>query len=324
MGESIGILTSDQYFGLRFMEYVQSSKHHYKIYLFTYEESLNEFLETSELDYLFIDQTEYDLEIHKNKIKKIYMLINDPETKSDVEYPEIFKYQAVEEILKVIDKKKTLSKVSSKITSLFTINPSIFSLTFGWSYALSSSVYRNILFIPLDFYPVNLFSTYEKETQGVSDIIYYLKDNPSENLEKWKGFIRTIGSVNYIPSINHGFDLLTFSEDDMRMWISSLEGLKEFDEIIFFTNVSTPAIDELLYLSHHVINLRGKGPYEKRKLDEWKRQSLLTGKVKLQENIEEIVLVEDEFFLERGCFSLQELYGTQLWNQAKEYVEEHK
>lgn len=328
MKKVFAIYDNDVLFVTRFMEFLKKRKgFDYEVIVFTRKDSFNDYITDNPIEILLIDKELYEEEPIGSNIGYVYRLSEERGTKKDSEHHTIYKYQSaqnlISEILSDYLRKEKLSEgnYSSNDPKLITIVspiPNLESLSFAWSFSYILSEKYKSLFIPMELFPVTIFTLEDNINQSLSEFIYYLKDNNPNVIMKMKSLLRYTNNLAYLSGITHGFDLLSLGKEDVDRWLEELKTHLDFSTIIFYFNYYSETYLELIRQSNEILVPILNSPYQISMIKEWKRQMDLIGIHSDSGRIRDINLQEEVW--SGQMINLQELCNRNSWLQAVQYL----
>lgn len=277
----LAIFDTDILYASRLMEYLKKSAWEgYEVLLFTKVESLIDFLEYQPVEILLYGGEE-NLHVVKN-CKNVKYLFCFSSNKKLIKNKSllIYKYQSAPDIMRDIislytkleDSKDETTYGDVRIISVFSPIPSIEKIEFSWSLAKDLSNRVKVLFIPLEFFPTCHMFHKDDKGQSLSDFLYYLKDGKNGSIDKIKSYLSYSEKLSYLSGINHGFDLLSVSKEDIERLVESIKEHKDYEMVIFYIGIYTEAAMEILKSSDEVCIAICEDNYEEIIREEWERQ----------------------------------------------------
>lgn len=330
MEKVFAIYDSDTMYATRFMEYFRLKKDfNFEITAFTKKESLEDFLKHQIIEILLCGDGITPDMVPKDSIKYIYELSEHPKGNQDSDCPCIFRYQSAQKIMSelLLDYSRKENRTEYKyenekfvIYSIFTPIPDATKMMFAWSLAHLLSETKKVLFIPLDSLPAPILIMEEGSNHGLSEFIYYLKDNNPNIILKMNSLLHNIANISYLSGLTQGLDLFSVSSEEVCRWIDELNGQMDYDAIIFYINHYSETMVELMKQSDKVFALMKELPYERVVMKEWERQMNFIG---LQEHLKKVekVFMPDEEWSGDNYSSFQELQYSAAWASAKQMVD---
>ncbi len=209
------------------------------IKLFTKEEALREFLEGEPVDILLTEEGISKADERKALCRQLVLLTQTTETEAESSLHRIYKYQPGEIILKELKKllpEDTLGAVShiseKEIISIISLDSARLSQSFSLSLWDKQSNNQKTLFTTLQAYPLIKELIVQKDESGLSEFLYYLKQNSPGLSKKLKEHIQRNGKFEYIKAVSFGTDIYELTAEDMINWLKLLPQL-EYDTFLF-------------------------------------------------------------------------------------------
>ena len=327
MNKILALYDSDIFYATRFMEYfVRKNATGFEISVFTRKDSLEEFLEMNCVE-IFLTGAEIILEEQAlKKIRHTYYLSDTSSINADNTCMQVNKYQAVssllEEIISDYKRRENLTREDYHLEKMNLI--SVFSpiggkekVSFAWSLSALLSETKRALFIILDLLPVPIISSIEPQSQCLTDLIYYLKENP--DVDKMHSLVRSCGKLSVLSGILHGADILSLTKEDIQSWGENLIANSDYETIIFYLGCYTEATIELMKLSDEVIITSLDNSYEMAVTEEWERQMNHSG-VHINQDKFRLVKLHPEEEPVNLPISMQELMNSISWSEAEQYL----
>lgn len=215
-------------------------------------------------------------------------------------FPEIFKYQSSEQIMKdIIDyygKRKVTKAQGSKDLSaghrtVCVCSPvgGCYSSTFALALAEYYARGGHTLFLSFD--PFFLFPGEVKNAtdKNLTDVLYFLQicaGNQQAFVEK---IARHRGNLDYVSGVSHWFDIAEMTPGHMRSLFTSLCDGDKYENLVFDIGSLGSAGIELLAGCKSIYVPMKSGPQYQATLSEWKRQLCFSG----QSDIVAKVVVKD-------------------------------
>lgn len=203
-------------------------------------------------------------------------------------FPEIFKYQSSEQIMKdIIDyygKRKVIEAKGSKEISaghrtICVCSPIGGSYSSTYALALADYYSRGGRTLFLSFDPFFLFPGEVKKytDKNLTDVLYFLQiyaGSPQNFVEK---ISLHRGNLDYVSGVSHWFDIAEMTPGHMRALLTSLCEGDKYESIIFDIGSLGSAGIELLAGCKYVYVPMKKGVRHEATLNEWKRQLCFSG-----------------------------------------------
>lgn len=228
-------------------------------------------------------------------------------------FPEIFKYQSSEQIMKeIIDyygKRKVVEAQGSKEVSaghrtVCVCSPIGGSYSSTFALALADYYSRGGRTLFLSFDPFFLLPGEVKNytDKNLTDVLYFLQiyaGNPQSFVEK---IARHRGNLDYVSGVSHWFDIADMTPGHMRSLFTSLCEGDKYESLVFDIGSLGSAGIELLAGCKSVYVPMKCGPQYQATLNEWKRQLSFSGQADIVDKIEIKNLPFDEFLSEEYRF----------------------
>ncbi len=331
MEQRFALYDSDLFYATRFMEYYKKKKEYmFEFLLFTKKESLEEYLDTHEIELLLADEDVSLDNLPKEKIKHIYRLVHHLSIDLiAMEEPHIFKYQlankVMEELFLDYNKKKNESRTIMPATkvqliSIFNLTPSAEALAYAWSIGLLLSEHRKVLLVLLELLPIPLIEIPQTSENALSEFIYYLKENHNI-MSKTKELEQCVCKLSYLSGLTHGMDLISLNRSDVQQWLVELRNNSDYDNVIFYLSGYCEATFEIISQSNKVVFPEEVNFIWETTQETFINQLMLYGKNNLS-SLERLVLKEDKA-LTKLRLNISELSQTEIWNYAKEQLAEY-
>jgi hypothetical protein len=236
MNTIIAIYDKDINYSNLLMDYMKK-KHKFlaQSRVFTNLESLKEYLKEGTIQILLLGE-EVKEDIFQEKAKYICLLSEgsflNEELQSDTSlYPVIYKFQSAEKILEELFSYFPLDRLQGKPQSLnqekelvgvFSRDTGISLQGFALSLAQEYSKSKKTLYITLSEIQVLEELMSGENKSGLSEVIYYLKQNPSNLLQKLNGVIKHMNTLDILPGAAFGPDVYELSGEDILLLLDTL------------------------------------------------------------------------------------------------------
>jgi hypothetical protein len=327
----LAVYDVDSMYATRFMEFFQKRKDcDFEIIAFTKKESLIDFLKQKKIEILLYEESSLPEEIPKENIKYFYKLSERPGAAKEMEIPEIYKYQAapriMTEIISDYNKRENITSYSYRagnveILTAFAPVPSGTKMIFTWSMAVNLSETKKVLFIPLDSIPVSVLLSEDDSNHGLSEFIYYLKENNPNIISKLKTLVQYLGNLSYLSGITHGMDLFSLSREEVSIWCDELRNNSGYHTVIFYSNHYSEAMLEVLNKSDQIVILMKDSSYEKAVYREWERQINFIGLKDKLPQVHKVILTKEDWEGNQ-YLSLHELKSNPCWEGASQLIKQ--
>ena len=328
MQKTMAILDSDESYAIRFMEYFKRQKDFtFEMIAFTKKEYLDDFKKSNKVDILILEEDLFDEETMKEDVESIYLLSEYREEMESLP-PKIYKFQAAQNVMSKIlshdggngmeriDKKQ---EQESQIISIMALSKDSAKNAFAWSYALLLAEKQNVLFIPLEIFPVPILASALTSNACCSEFLYYLKQGDSNLSQKLQTLIRRVGNLNYLAGLTHGLDLLSINKEDMLTWLKILKQKKQFHTIVFYVTDFFEGAFTLIDQSERIVITQYQTSYESAVYKEWERQMQLLGMEYLNQKMQSISLSESDH-INSAEMTLPQLQESVVWLKAARHL----
>ena len=327
MRKIIALYDSDSTYAARFMEYFQNKQEfEWEVVAFTKKEKLESYLQEQQLELLLTESLQVMENLSKEQVKYSYQLTEEHQQASP-DQGKICRYQSVERMMEQMlsDYMRRQDEISASINpnqvniiTVFSPVPGGQDAAFAWSLGFLLARQRKALFLPLDLFPLKLLDFIAPIQQGMSEFIYYLKEQ-TNTVPRWKELLNYSNNLAYLAGASHGFDVLSLNKEDIHRWIELLRTTTDYQTIVIYLSFYEEAGMELLKLSDRVAMIKGGSSYEVELSKTLERQLDCIG-----------IQLQDPKFKsiprtwERDCIvtynNLGELTNSVIWQQAQEYL----
>lgn len=299
MEKLLAIFDDDILYASRLMEYFKKNGWEgFEILLFTKKESLVDFLKYQSVDILLYGGDELLEGLSQENIKYIFWLSPDDKRKIEDKHETVYKYQAAAKIASDIlscytrleDRKQGASFGNVNIIAIYPPVPGLEKIRYAWSFAKELSISKKVLFIAFEPLPTSDMPGKEDMGQSISELLYYLKESKADYMSNFKSYLSYSERLSYLTGLNHGFDLLSLSKEDMTRFMDDLKNHSDYETIIFYLGIYTEGSMEVLSLCNEVYIATCSLPYEELVLEEWERQMELIGRPINKLNINRVEL----------------------------------
>ncbi|BCJ92473.1 hypothetical protein acsn021_00420 [Anaerocolumna cellulosilytica] len=236
MNTTIAIYDKDSNYSNLLMDYLKKK---YKFLaqsrVFTNLESLKEYLKEGSIHILLLGE-EVKEDIIQENAKYICLLsegnfLNENEQSDTSRYPTIYKFQSAEKILEELFSYFPLDRLQGKpqaliqekeLIGVFSRDTGISLQGFALSLAQEYSKSKKTLYITLSEIQALEELMSGENKSGLSEVIYYLKQNPSNLLQKVNSVIKHMNTLDIIPGAAFGPDVYELSGEDIMLLLDTL------------------------------------------------------------------------------------------------------
>lgn len=251
----------------------------FETHLFTRQESLMEFLKGHSLDVLLLGQ-----EIEICRLQYLHhahhvIIMSEGDMVSECqEYPTIFKYQSAEKILREIFRITAQDETELPVsvcgyrghTEFIGIyRPYGEMLPVERFFLTEDGEEKKILFINME-----LLSGFhrqenaaEEEIRGMSEVIFYLKQQQDKLSLKLRSLIRQEQGADYLYPVEDYRDLYSMNREDMDSLLSVLANETEYGRIVFDVGFLSDSSLYLLYCCDKVYIPQARSDWEENQKD---------------------------------------------------------
>jgi hypothetical protein len=311
------------------MDFIKrKQKHISQVRVFTNENSLKEYLDHDRIDVLLLNESIPTETVQHDNIKNICVLSEGNYIRESTGYPVIYKFQSAELVMQEIFSYFPFNSENSpynstnsklKIISVYSITRDTEKMAFSLSLAKQYAKQMKTLYINLDVFQALSEPGMGTEEKGLSEFIYYLKQNPPNLITKMNKIIQKDNNLDYIQGVTFGPDLYELTADDILQWLQEIKKSTEYEMIIFNVGCFFQAILELFRSSSQLIYLLGENNLEKAKYHNFKNQLLWAGFDEVIDRMKIISISEEEE--ERyQSITIEDLYSEVIEEFAYRYV----
>jgi len=287
------------------MEYIKRKQNKLgQVRVFTNTNSLKEYSKQNSIQTLLLHEDMEIEEVKHENIKNICILSEGSHLSKKDSFPVIYKYQSAEviiqellsyypisgslgEIINPIDKKV-------KIISVYSLGGETYRQKFALALASGYANLKKTLFINLNLYQVLPELLGHSTENGLSDILYYLKqNNPNINF-KIKEAIKKYNNLDYIDGVSFALDLNEINAEDMRLCLKELSSEADYETIILDVGYISHAVLDLFQCSQELLLITGEGLWEKAMYEDYHRQLIWAGYEDILEKTKLIPLAKEE------------------------------
>ncbi len=331
----LAIYDNDTDYANHLMDYIKRKKKKIsQVRVFTNHNSLKEYLEHNKINILLLDEKIPPHEVEHENIKNICILSEGSYIREGSTCTVIYKYQSAELIIQEvfsyfaaeIQAGRPLEKTwhKAKLISVFSVRrekgQSMIALSLAASYARN----KKTLYINLDIFQA--FSEIQKQNteKGLSEFIYYLKQNHPNLMNKMNELITRFDQFDYIQGVNFGPDLYELTTDDMTLWMNELRNNNEYEVIIFDVGTFFQATLELFCESNELLLILGDNDWEQSRYHNFKNQLLWVGFEEVLQKIRIITYPQEQPTLKSFSDTSNDYCNRELLDLIAPYVEDER
>lgn len=287
------------------MEYIKrKQKKLSQVRVFTNSDSLVEYSEQNPIQILLINESIPIDEIKQDNIKNICLLSEDNDSAENGTHPVIYKFQSAEIVIKELfsyyplqenqGRTKNPLERNVEIINVFSICSDINRQIFSFSLANQYAALKKTLYINLGIFQVLATLLRCKAEKGLSDFIYFLKQNNPNIINKMNGIITKQNDLDYMEGVSFGPDLYELTSEDMTRWISEMVLNTDYEVIIFDVGSYFQAILELFRNSNKLLLLVGNNSWDQIGYNNFKDQLNWSGYEDILEKISLVPISDEE------------------------------
>jgi hypothetical protein len=330
----LAIYDYDMDYSNHLMDYMKRrQKRITQVHVFTNLNSLTDYLLNYKIDLLLLGENHSMEEVNVSNIKNTCILSEGNYVKERGDLPVIYKFQSAERILEEIFSyypidipiggTAAFSNSRMKIISIFSVGrgteQSVFSLAEAQQYGIG----KKTLYINLCIYQTFPEILSRPDKKGLSDLIYYLKQNPNNLIIKMNNLIIKTGSFDYIPGVVFGPELFEITGEDISKWVNEIKNVVAYDVVIFNVGNFMPAVFELFRESSQIQIILGEDAWEQEKYNNLKDQLHFAGYDDILQKVKQVIIPDEDQEQIRNC-TMNDILNEQLGQLVQPYIEEEE
>lgn len=330
MKKVVAVYDTDTAYATRFTEYINQKKElEFDFYGFTKLENLKEYLISNPVEILLLGGNIDMEELPKEHVKYILILSDNSQKLVASQYHEIYKFQSMHTILSEIisyyanqdsNPDKFRYDTNTKFISIYSPVLGSNKLIFAWFMASLLSEKMKTLFISLELYPVETIYTDKGSTSGLSDFLYFLKEDNPNLIMVMKSLLQHHGKLSYLTGVSHGFDLISITKEDMSKWMEHIRLYSDYQVVIFYISFYNEVMMDLLKNCEKVFLVKEKNNYESALMKEWERQMSYIGGMIDEDNVMKINIPDEDLSLITDS-NMEDIHQNKIWNIAEDQVD---
>ncbi len=304
MGCTLAIYDRETEYANRLMDYIKRKQKKLTVRVFTNPDSLGDYLEQNPVRILLINENLPLEEVKPDNIKNICLLSEDNDPSKQEEYPVIYKYQSAEILMKELfshyppqelqGRSKISPEPAAEIISVFSMDGDASRQVFAFSLANQYAALKRTLYVNLDIYPVLPELLGHKAEKGLTEFIYFLKQNHPNLMNKMNGIITKRNNLDYIEGVSFGPDLYELTTEDMNLWLNGIMLNTEYEIVIFDIGCYFQPIMDLLRNTGRLLLLSGGTTWEQVKYNNFLEQLNWAGYEDVAEKITLVPLTGED------------------------------
>lgn len=283
MNEVLAVLDKDKEYLEQLIHYLKQKKNfNFIVVAFTDITAYLEYEETNKVAILLYHNSYDEFVFGCNAKQKIVLM----ETKAISEENKvgIYKYQSVEILMKeilrlyegtqVINIREALSG-DLHIVGIASIIGEVSSNYVGAILAYEYGKSKRTLFLSLDPFQSKKMLGLREEFEGVSDLIYYVKQKNNNLSLKMASLINKIETFDYIIGLSHWNDLFELQEEEVKQILNTIRSHLNYEVLVVemgsINHISIALMEECNYIYQPM----QKGEIYREKDKEFRRQVIL-------------------------------------------------
>lgn len=224
------------------MEYLKRKEEFcFELCLFTSTESLEDYLKEQKLEVLLLSEGAFEENPSIKRVENVILLSENSGIGEQKDYPVIYKYQSGKGIFRDIflclegipcnAAHKVINPGSVEFIGV--ISPKGGSGKTTFSMALGEACGKSEKVLYISFEELGSCLGLKEERNGLSDLIYYLKQKRKGLFMIIQSLSIPIGGVDCIPSVSHYGDLAVVEKEDIDFLMEELIKTKVYKKVIF-------------------------------------------------------------------------------------------
>ena len=216
----------------------------FDVQVFTEEQALEEYAEAVDIHVLLASE-DSQYTIFEKKAGHIILLSEGRMVREQETYPTIYKFQSAEQILRAVFEICAEKEGDTECSYIprrtrFCRQLAVFS-PYGGSGKSTLSVVlghllgqgKRTLVVSLEAFSRDYGWLPEGQCQGVSRLIYYIKQGRRDLEMKISSLVVQAGNADYLQGVSHFLDLQEMEREDMELLLSSIREYSSYDVIIY-------------------------------------------------------------------------------------------
>ncbi|MBO5198907.1 MAG: hypothetical protein J6B85_10375 [Lachnospiraceae bacterium] len=332
MDKILGIFDFETDFSNNLMDYMNRRKgFDFHVRVFTNVESLNACLKEMRIDILMLGEDVAELFedrlCERQNIGQICLLSESQHVREGTRYPVIFKFQSAEgmirEVLALYEESGNLAKQAAvlgktKIYSVYSPCGGSGKTCLALAAALELSRKGETLYVGFEPYSALKVLMKQQPEQGISDLIYYLKQSKTAFAGKQRSIVCRRDALDYIAGPANGLDLCEMDAEDAGRWLTELEQ-DTYRHVVIDIGIISEAVMTLLRSSEEVLVPVGGGFLEQEKYACFLSQLERAGESDIIKRLKKLKLPQDELLIDRE-FGLWQLQDGKLGHFVRELL----
>lgn len=273
----------------------------FHIRLFTREEALKDYLKEEKPDILLWGEEGEGEGVTASECGCLVALSETPLPKKGHPGAVIYKYQPGEAILKELKKllpRDTLDGLDKEmgqgeVFTVFSLGCEKERQGFSLTLLREKRGGKPSVYFTLEAFPLLEELRTGSNEKGLSEFIYYLKQNPGTLQKRLEEFVHPGDNFFYLKGAAFGTDIFELTAEDMENWLR-LFCRPEYGTLIFDTEIFSPAILKLFQSSNCIYILTEEGSFGEARLKNFLCQLRWAGYEELTERMVHIRIGEKD------------------------------
>lgn len=317
-----------------FMEYMNRKRNiPFEVQAFTNVEALLEFGKVQEIEILLISDRAMCREVKELSTGQTVILSGGGQIPEMEEYPSVYKYQSSDSLIREVmeiyaAKQETLPipEAAKRKTAVIGVYSPVgrcqktsFALTLGQIMARE----RAVLYLNLEAY-----SGFEQllETQyelGLSDLLYYIRQENSNLIHKMNAMVRSIQNLDYIPPAVSPIDLQNTGAQEWGKLLDEISRCSSYEAVILDIGDAAGDIIPLLESCRRIYMPVRTDLISSAKIAQFESQIKTCGSAAVQERIRRLRLPYHNS-MHRGKEYIEGLVWSELGDYVRQLLREEQ
>lgn len=317
-----------------FMEHMNLRKNiPFEVQAFSCVTQLKHFTKQQSIEILLISENAWEPEVTQLSIGQIIVLAEGTSTKSTYSYPSVSKYQSSDSVIREVmavyaaesrDREVrpvNVTKRDMKIIGVYSPVGRCMKTSFALTLGRLLSRDRPTLYINLESYAgfEQLFGKSYDRT--LSDIIYYMRKEKDNLINRLHGAIQTLDNLDYIPPVPFPQDIADIRFEEWNWLLETLRGESSYQRIVLDIGDSVEDICPLLEKCDYIFLPEKNDFISQAKISQFESLMDVWNGQKVLDRIEKIKL---PYYTAQGTGEqfLQQLIWSQFGDYTRNIIKE--
>jgi hypothetical protein len=281
-------------------EYLNSKNFLVESRLFTKEKSLMDFLKGNRPDVLLLGQEVSEDPINYSHYAENVVVLweGNMVAEKEGEYPLVFKYQSgsaiLQEIFQIIGNKgdevlSSMTETAGHTEFLGIYRPYGDPLPVQRVFSAKEGGEKKSLLVNMELLSgLESGKDEEERKRGMSEIVFFLKENNEKLAEKMETLIRTWEGIDCLYPVEDYRDLYSLNRDDVDRLLSVLANETEYERVVFDVGFLSDSALYLLYCCDQIYIPRARNSWEENQKTAMERLFVREGLEDMVESIQYI------------------------------------